>query len=90
MQCLCTGRNRIGIRPFTVGHKNCLFSPPPPKGATASALVYTMVEMVKANDLNIYKYLAYLLDHRPSEEMPDDQQEALTPWSENVQAACKN
>ncbi|MFR3343603.1 MAG: transposase domain-containing protein [Anaerobutyricum sp.] len=49
-----------------------------------------MVEMVKANDLNIYKYLAYLLDHRPSEEMPDDQREALTPWSENVQAACKN
>ena len=77
------------IRPFTVGCKNWLFSATP-KGATASALVYTMVEMAKANDLNIYKYLTYLLEHRPSEEMSDDQLEPLTPWSEDVQAACQN
>ena len=42
------------IRPFTVGRKNWLFSASP-KGATASAIVYTMVEMAKANDLNTYK-----------------------------------
>ena len=39
------------IRPFTVGRKNWLFSASP-KGATASAIVYTMVEMAKANALN--------------------------------------
>jgi len=49
-----------------------------------------MVEMAKANDLNIYKYLTYLLEHRPSEEMSDDWLEHLTPWSEDVQAACQN
>ena len=49
-----------------------------------------MVEMAKANDLNIYKYLTYLLDHRPSEDMSDEQLEALTPWSEEVQTVCKN
>ena len=44
------------IRPFTIGRKNWLFSASP-KGATASAIVYTMVEMAKANGLNTYKYL---------------------------------
>lgn len=77
------------IRPFTVGRKNWLFRAAP-KGATASALVYTMVEMAKANNLNIYKYLTYLLDCRPSEEMSDDQLETFTPWREEVQAVCKN
>ena len=51
------------IRPFTVGRKNWLFSASP-KGATSSAIVYTMVEMAKANDLNTYKYLTYLLSQR--------------------------
>lgn len=77
------------IRPFTVGRKNWLFSATP-KGATASALVYTMIEMAKANELNIYKYLTYLLEHRPSEDMSDEQLEALTPWSKEVQNVCKN
>ena len=77
------------IRPFTVGRKNWLFSATP-KGATASALVYTMVEMAKANELNIYKCLTYLLEHRPSEDMLDEQLEALTPWSKEVQNVCKN
>lgn len=39
------------IRPFTIGRKNWLFSASP-KGATASAIVYTMVEMAKANCQN--------------------------------------
>ena len=44
-----------------------------PKGAAANALVYTLVEMVKANELNIYKHLTYLLEHRPSEDMLDEE-----------------
>ena len=43
---------------FTVVRKNWLFSASP-KGATASAIVYTMVEMAKANDLNTYKSVSY-------------------------------
>jgi len=39
------------IRPFTIGRKNWLFSASP-KGATAGAIVYTMVEMAKANCQN--------------------------------------
>ena len=40
-------------------------------GANASAVVYTMVEMAKAHDLNVYVYLKFLLDHRPTKEMTD-------------------
>lgn len=31
-----------------------------------------------------------LTEHRPSEDMPDEQLEALTPWSKEVQNVCKN
>lgn len=58
------------IRPFTVGRKNWLFCATP-EGAHASAVAYTMVEMAKAHDLNIFKYLTYVLEHRPNEDMSD-------------------
>ena len=48
------------IRPFTVGRKNWLFCATP-EGAHASAVAYSMVEMAKAHDLNIFKYLTYIL-----------------------------
>ena len=77
------------IRPFTVGRKNWLFSASP-KGAASSAIVYTMVEMAKANDLNTYKYLTYLLSQRPNDKMSDEQLEQLAPWSETAKANCQN
>ena len=77
------------IRPFTVGRKNWLFSASP-KGAASSAIVYTMVEMAKANDLNTYKYLTYLLSQRPDDKMSDEQLEQLAPWSETAKTNCQN
>lgn len=74
------------IRPFTVGRKNWLFSD---TGAEASSFTYTMVEMAKANDLNVYKYLEFLLTHRPSETMTDEQLEDLAPWSEKAKSSCQ-
>ena len=88
-QCsLSNNLSENAIRPFTVGRKNWLFSETP-KGATASAQVYTMVEMAKTNELNIYKYLTYLLEHRPSAEMSDDELERFAPWSNLAQETCK-
>lgn len=74
------------IRPFTVGRRNWLFSTSP-KGATASSMVYTMVEMAKANDLNTYKYLAYLLAQRPNTDMSDEQFEQLASSQEQCMQA---
>lgn len=75
------------IRPFTVGHRNWLFSDTP-KGADASAMVYTMVEMDKAHNLNIYKYLNYLLERLTGTTMADEELAKLVPWNETVQATC--
>lgn len=77
------------IRLFNVVRRNWLFSNSP-KGATASSMVYTMVEMAKTNDLNIYKYLTYLLVKRHNEDMSDEQFEQLAPWSEEAKANCQN
>lgn len=72
------------IRPFTVGRKNWLFSDSV-RGADASAAVYTIVEMARAHDLNVYGYLKYLLDQRPDQSWTDEQLADLAPWSEKLQ-----
>ena len=82
----CSFTNNLSenaIRPFAVGRKNWLFSSSV-DGANASAVVYTMVEMAKAHGLNIYGYLKFLLENRPSKNMTDKQLAELAPWSEKL------
>ena len=76
------------IRPLVVGRKNWLFSDTP-AGADASMKIYSMIETAKANDLDPKKYLNYLLGHRPSVEMSDDELKQLAPWSSAVRETCK-
>lgn len=86
----CSFSNNLSensIRPFTLGRKNWLFSDTP-KGADASAVVYTMVEMAKAHGLNIYKYLRYLLERLPETKMTDAALGKLAPWEDSVIADC--
>ena len=73
------------VKPFVMGRKNWLFSDTP-KGADASALVYTMVATAKANGVNPYHYLAFLLEKFPSSQMSDEELESLAPWNEAVKA----
>ena len=77
------------IRPFTVGRKNWLFAGSP-AGADASATVYTLVETAKANGLNPYKYLEYLLRHIPSMVYQKGEEilESLLPWEPDIQTVC--
>lgn len=77
------------IRPVTVGRKNWLFSDTP-EGATANSLYLTLIEMAKAYGLNLYEYLKFLFENRPSKNMTDDELEKLAPWNETVQELCKN
>jgi len=78
------------IRPFTVGRKNWLFSGSP-KGASASAAVYSIIESAKANGLNPYKYLKYIFNELPGVQFEREPEflEDYLPWSSEVQAACK-
>ncbi len=49
------------IKPFVIGRKNWLFSTSS-KGAKASAMIYSIIETAKANNLIVEKYLTYLFD----------------------------
>ena len=83
----CSFTNNLSenaIRPFTVGRKNWLFSSTV-DGVNASAVVYSMVEMAKAHDLNIYGYLQHLLEQRPDQSWSDEQLADIAPWSEKLQ-----
>jgi transposase len=52
------------IRPFVIGRKNWLFSGSP-RGADSSALIYSLIETAKANDLEPWAYLHYLFEKLP-------------------------
>lgn len=78
------------IRPFTLGRKNWLFSGSP-KGASASATVYSIIETAKANGLNPFKYLQYIFNQLPGVQFGQHPEflEDYLPWSTEVQEACQ-
>jgi transposase len=77
------------IRPFVVGRKNWLFSDTS-KGAEASALCYSVLETAKANGLNVYLYLLYLLTEMPKAgALNDDVLERCLPWSPSLPEWCR-
>ena len=77
------------IRPFTIGRKNWLFSGSP-KGAAASAAVYSIIESAKANGLDPYKYLHFIFRELPGVQFGQHPEflEDYLPWSPDVQGAC--
>jgi transposase len=52
------------IRPFVVGRKNWLFSGSP-RGAHASAALYSIIQTAKANGYEPFKYLSYIFSQIP-------------------------
>lgn len=67
------------IRPFVIGRKNWLFSDTP-RGATASAQLYSLVETAKANGQEPYAWLRHVLERLPQARSVEDY-EALLPWN---------
>jgi len=73
------------IRPFATARKAWLFADTP-KGATANAVLYTLVESARANDLNVYEYLNYLLKVMPDADFNNQPElvDAYLPWSKDL------
>jgi len=65
------------IRPFAVGRKNWLFAGSP-RGAKASAAIYSLVETAKGNGLEPYAYLRFLFERLPY-AVTDTDRQALLP-----------
>jgi len=63
-------RAERSIKPFVIGRKNWLFANTP-KGATASATIYSIVETAKENGLNPFEYLRHLFERLPNIDISD-------------------
>lgn len=67
------------IRPFVIGRKNWMFAVSP-KGASASANLYSLIETAKANGLEPFAYLLKVFTELPNAKCAAEV-EALLPWN---------
>lgn len=82
---ISNNRAERSIKPFVIGRKNFLFCNVP-KGAKASAILYSIVETAKENDLNPYEYLALLFRKLPNQ--PVENWKNLLPGECKVPESC--
>ena len=77
------------IKPFVIGRKNYLFCKSP-HGAKASAMIYSVVETAKMNNLNPFYYLKYLFEQLPNTRLGSPVAlDHLLPWSETLPKECR-
>jgi transposase len=72
-------RSERAIKPFVIGRKNWLFSNTL-KGATASGILYSVVQTAKANGLIPFVYLKYILQELSRPDAHDNL-DKLLPWN---------
>ena len=68
---LSNNRAERSIKPFVMGRKNWLFANTP-AGAQSSAVIYSLIETAKENDLDPYRYLVWLLNNAPGPSQTDE------------------
>ena len=72
-----------------IGRKNWLFANTP-RGARASATIYSIVETAKENGLNPFTYLKYLFEQLPNVDVKDQNVlDTFLPWSDSLPADCR-
>jgi transposase len=86
---ISNNRAENAIRPFCVGRKNWLFADTV-RGAQSSAIAYSIIETAKANGLNLYQYLLYLLTELPGviAKGQTDQLPRFFPWAPELPPRC--
>ena len=76
---ISNSRAERSIKPFVMGRKNWLFANTE-GGAQSSAIVYSLIETAKENDLDPYRYLVYIFSKAPGLAATDkDWASKLTP-----------
>ena len=82
---ISNNRAERGIRPFAIGRNNWMFAFSP-KGAKASAIIYSIVETAKANGLIPFKYLEFLFETLPN--IPVSRYADCLPWCPLAKERC--
>jgi len=87
---LDNNRGERSIKPFVIGRKNWLFANTP-RGAQASAIIYSILETAKENQLHPANYLTYLFEQLPNLLDPKDSEalDKLLPWSQAIPLTCR-
>lgn len=86
---LSNNRSERTIKSFVMGRKAWIFNNTP-KGANASATIYSVVETARENGLNPFEYLKFLLEQLPNIDLNDKAViDKLLPWSTNLPEYCK-
>ena len=82
---LDNNKSERAIKPFVIGRKNWLFSNTP-RGAKASATIYSVIETAKENRVKPFSYLQWLFETMPQlEDLSDNAAlDRLLPWSETL------
>ena len=80
-------QQRVTAKSYAVGRKAFLFHTSE-AGAGASAVMYSIVETAKANNLNIFQYLYMVLLYMPDYMNSSAGIEQLMPWSEFIKEQC--
>jgi transposase len=77
------GATERAIRSFAIGRSNWMACDSM-TGAEAAAIMYTIVETAKANKVNVYRYIRYLLEEIPKHlgDKNLDFLDDMLPWSE--------
>jgi transposase len=77
------------IKNFVMGRRSWLFSATP-KGAQSSAIIYSIIESAKENQLKPMPYLIWLFNQMPNTDLNDvNVLDSFMPWSDQVPQACK-
>ena len=78
---ISNNRAERSIKPFVMGRKNFLFANTP-RGARSGAVIYSVMETAKANALDPYRYLLFLLEEFPNaDRRRADWPEPFLPWN---------
>ena len=84
---ISNNRAERSIKPFVIDRKNFLFANTP-KGATGSAIMFSLIQTAIENGLDPYKYLTWLLRKANNADLTDTQfVQSLLPW--NAPQECK-
>ncbi|MBO5348167.1 MAG: IS66 family transposase [Lachnospiraceae bacterium] len=78
------------IKPFATARRAWLFADTP-KGAKANAVLYTLVESARLNDLDVFAYLKHLLTEMPNNCHPEHPEiiDNYLPWSATLPQECR-
>ena len=75
------------MKSYATSIKNFLFHDSI-NGARSSAVIYSLVETVKANHLNVFQYLYTLLLYMLDYKNESAGVEAMMPWSDFIKECC--